>query len=76
MLSSDLLAWIPALVVIGSMIAAEGGVRDQHPLLLATFFTALAAQWFGAVYSIPWLLGVLLQTVLALALVAREKMRR
>ena len=76
MLFGGVLLWIPALVVIGSMIAAEGGPRDRHPLILATFFAALAAQWFGALYSLTWLMGLLEQTVLALVLVAQDKMRR
>ena len=56
--------------------AAEGGPRDRHRLILATFFAALAAQWFGALHSLTWLMGLLVQIAVALVPVVPEKMRR
>jgi hypothetical protein len=76
MLFGTILFWLPAIASACSMILLEGGIAAQPSIVPLWFAAALLAQFFCAVYSDGWIAGILLQTVLALYLMARMKLER
>jgi hypothetical protein len=76
MLFGTILFWLPAIASACSMILLEGGIAAQPRIVPLWFIAALLAQFFCAVYSAGWIAGILLQTVLALYLMARMKLER
>ena len=75
MLFGTILFWLPAIVSAASILLLEGGIAAQPRIVPLWFAVALLAQFFCATYSPGWIAGILLQTVLALYLMARMKLQ-
>ena len=70
-----LIFWIPAATAAVSLwIAGSSGILRRPLLALAWFGAALILQLTSAKFSPPWVIGLVLQVVLAVYLVLRLKL--
>lgn len=69
------LFWAPSIASAALIVFlwAQGRLPGRAPLLLAWFVVALAAQYFGAAASAWWILGLVLQTALAVFLLFKHQ---
>ena len=69
------LFWAPSIASAALIVFlwAQGRLSARAPLLLAWFVVALVAQYFGAAASAWWILGLVLQTALAVFLLFKHQ---
>ena len=69
------LFWAPSIASAALIVFlwAQGRLSGRAPLLLAWFVVALAVQYFGAAASAWWILGLVLQTALAVLLLFKHR---
>ena len=69
---SPLLYSIPAIVSAGSLLIAwKSGLLRRPLIAFVWFLTALFLQTSGMLFSLPWVVGLILQVALAFYLVLK-----
>jgi hypothetical protein len=71
------LFWVPAIAsaALLTVLWTADELSGRAPLFLAGWFLlALAAQYFGAITSVLWLVGLALQTALASFLLLKHRL--
>jgi hypothetical protein len=70
------LFWIPAIAsaALMALVWAQGALSGRAPLFLAWFLLAFAAQYFGTIASVLWVVGLALQTALAAFLLLKHRL--
>jgi hypothetical protein len=72
------LFWVPAIasVLLLVFLWAQDELSGRAPLVLAGWFLlALAAQYLGTTTGV-WIVGLALQTALAIVLLLKQRLRR
>jgi hypothetical protein len=70
------LFWVPAIAsaALMALLWAQDGLSGRARLFLASWFLlALAAQYLGTIASIVWVVGLALQTALAIFLLLKHQ---
>jgi hypothetical protein len=71
------LFWVPAIAsaALMALLWAQEGLSGQAPMLLVSWFLlALAAQYLGTIASVLWVVGIALQTTLAMFLLLKHRL--
>jgi hypothetical protein len=71
------LFWVPAIAsaALMTLLWAQDGLSGRAPLVLASWFLlALAAQYLGPMASALWVVGLALQTTLAMFLLLKHRL--
>lgn len=72
------LFWLPAALSAGllALLWVNDYLHDRAPALLAAWFSLALALQFFALTTGAWVLGLVLQTTLAIALLVKQQLER
>jgi hypothetical protein len=70
------LFWVPAIAsaALMALLWAQDALSGRAPLFLGWFLFAFAAQYFGTIASVLWIVGLALQTALAAFLLLKHRL--
>jgi hypothetical protein len=70
------LFWVPAVAsaALMALLWARDGLSGQPLFLASWFLLAVAAQYFGTTTSVLWVVGLALQTALAIFLLLKHQL--